>query len=221
LEFLVGKLNFPLDKLKILYYKDRVRVTKVTNKALDNPLFLYYEYGSAMKTVKHIILAGLLMLVTAGIALSADLTPQELRALLVRADEQAFDARDRYNRPVQLEAIEKFTLSKLFDFTEKIQQLKTQLGISAGFESSNLLRVSNIVYPFNKANLFPARTRMDAPPMNWGLIREKQQLLSGILAASSAAIPELNLALTSFLLLTICALPSLAEPRFRFHIKRE
>ena len=162
-----------------------------------------------------------MVLVSAGIVLSADLTPQELRALLVRADEQAFDARDRYNRPVQLEAIEKFTLSKLFDFTEKIQQLKTQLGISAGFESSNLLRVSNIVYPFNKANLFPARTRMDAPPMNWGLIREKQQLLSGILAASSAAIPELNLALTSFLLLTICALPSLAEPRFRFHIKRE
>ncbi len=173
-----------------------------------------------MRRNKIIILIVLFVFIMAGHALSKDLSPQQLQAMLEKVEQQKFDTRDVQNRKVESRNVREKTAG-IFKLVERIQNLKAHIKTPTAFGS--LLVRNNLALN----NSFPERSSIYAPldhirfPEIFSrILRDKKSFMLSSLPASVTP-AGLTMVLISFLIVALGILPMLEEPRFRFQVQLE
>jgi len=168
---------------------------------------------------KIVILFMLFILIPSGVALCKDLSPVQLQAVLQKAQEQEFDARDISNNRIESKKIQS-NIAGVFRLVERLQNLRAQIEIptiyGAILQQNNLVLNSGDV---KKSNLHIPLAGAKHAETVFTIIRNKKQMVSSLPAHVSAG--GTPLLIVSFLMFALGIFTFKDEPRFRFTVKLE
>ena len=174
-----------------------------------------------MRKTGIIILTVLVISILAGPVMSKDLSPEELRSMLGKVEQQKFDTRDAQNKKVESKKTGQ-KVAGIFRLVERIQNLKAQIEVPTVF--GTVLYLNNNLARNNssseRSNLYALLDNIRLPETIWTVVRNKKSYMLDYLPASFSP-AGLTSILISFLIVALGILPVLEEPRFRFQVQRE